>query len=92
MVIIRLSTISFFLILLFRFSYTQTDIGFEDNIPDMDDPQNQEEPIISIDSCGSEVEYNALMRLYDATDGPNWKQSNGWGDHCNFCDLVWDRM
>ncbi len=34
----------------------------------------------------SEEERAALMALYDATDGPNWTNSTGWGTETDYCD------
>ncbi len=45
---------------------------------------------VSIDNVKLEGEcdhpdYNALMALYNSTDGDNWYNNNGWGTTCNPC-------
>lgn len=40
-------------------------------------------------TCGRDVpesEYNALMDLYNATDGDNWINNDGWGEDFSVCD------
>ena len=36
-------------------------------------------------ACLDTPDYEALMAIYHGTDGPNWENSEGWGDSCNIC-------
>ncbi len=33
--------------------------------------------------CNNQAEFDALMTLYDATNGPNWTDNSGWGEDCD---------
>ena len=42
---------------------------------------------IAVCSCiDPNPEREALMTLYDATDGPNWTDNTGWGSDCYYCN------
>jgi len=41
--------------------------------------------------CSEFPDFESLMAIYDATDGPNWRNNEGWQDgadgaDCNYCD------
>ncbi len=36
-------------------------------------------------SCPDVADYNALMALYNATDGSNWVDNTGWDQDCDIC-------
>ena len=58
-----------------------------------DNIQNQDETGIDCGGgcspcpiCPDTPDYDALMALYDATNGHNWVDNTGWGESCDICN------
>jgi len=39
----------------------------------------------ALSSVRADTYRDALMELYSATDGANWKNNSGWGSTANYC-------